>query len=348
MKIVELDTLYIVDKKIIEVYQKIKLKEINSKSYEDDIKELEYLVNLENYLLDKLNSNTNLDSIIGKLELSLEEIGDKHLALDIMYNNMEELEKDDIYDLSENDIIKLINMRLCKYLENIKYKKSEQKDIRFYNIFGFNLPQLEDITDIYVEKNYSSFYQLNTTEFIDYASKQKEKVYAFNTECKKILELECCVDFNVGYIFLLDTICSKNKNEYKYYVDNMYNFIFMNKDLEDRVIKSAFDLDKLFSTVLHNDKLEINKKFINIYRSHISYDTLVQLLNVITLYNSNPKDKYEIIGYNINLIILKTCLIYLNSYDYNSIIKNYYPYMNNVAHELSVKQYKVLHKMLEL
>ena len=105
-------------------------------------------------------------------------------------------------------------------------------------------------------------------------------------------------------------IKSNNKKDYKYYVDHMYNFIFMNKDLEDRVIKSSFDLDELFSTVLHKDKFETNRKFINIYRSHISYDAIEQLLNIMKIHGSDKlENKYEIIEYNINIIVLKTCLI---------------------------------------
>ena len=70
MKIDELDTLYIIDKKIIEIYQKIKLKEIRGKSYKNEINKLEYFIDLENYLLNKLNSNVNLDNVIEKLQLS--------------------------------------------------------------------------------------------------------------------------------------------------------------------------------------------------------------------------------------------------------------------------------------
>ena len=150
-------------------------------------------------------------------------------------------------------------------------------------------------------------------------------------------------------------IKSNNKKDYKYYVDHMYNFIFMNKDLEDRVIKSSFDLDELFSTVLHKDKFETNRKFINIYRSHISYDAIEQLLNIMKIHGSDKlENKYEIIEYNINIIVLKTCLIYLNLYDYEMALfsmtyyKEHYQDMNAITNELSVKQYKVLHKMLEL
>ena len=351
MKIDELDTLYIIDKKIIEIYQKIKLKEIRGKSYKNEINKLGYFIDLENYLLNKLNSNVNLDNVIEKLQLSLGEIGVQQLALEIMYNNMEKLENNDVYDLTENEIIKLTNMRLYTYLKSIKYKNVSEDGIRIYNIGGVEIPQLEDITNVYIEKNYISFYQLNPDEFINYADKQNEKVYTLNTECKKILELESCIDLYVGYIFLLDTIFSENKKDYKYYVDNMYNFIFMSKELEDRVIKSSFNLDELFSTVLHNDKLETNKKFINIYRSHISYDMIIELLSVMILYDIDKlKSKYEIIVYNMNIIMLKMYLIYLNSYDYNSIsnYKEYYQDVSNIASELSVKQYKTLHKMLEL
>ena len=208
-----LETIYKLDKKIFNVYQKIKRKIIQNISFEKEKKELNDLVGLEDYLFEKLHlDEKNLNGMIEFLLSKLENTDDKRIALDFLYQKERCLEENDVKNDSKITVETIITIRLFKYLKDLNYLKEQtKKDIRTYSLGNFEIPQLEDLTDIYVNQNYYSFKQLSQEEFVEYARNQEEKVYAFNAEVKKKLEQLGDLDFNVYYLYCIDTAARQNK-----------------------------------------------------------------------------------------------------------------------------------------
>lgn len=347
-----LETIYKLDKKIFNVYQKIKRKIIQNISFEKEKKELNDLVGLEDYLFEKLHlDEKNLNGMIEFLSSKLENTNDKRIALDFLYQKEKCLEENDAEKIFDTTLETMITIRLLRYLENLNYLKEQtKKNIRTYSLGPFEIPQLEDLTDIYVNQNYYAFKELSKEEFVEYARSRKEKVYAFNTEVKKKLEQLGNLDFNAYYLYSIDTVAKQNTKDSSYYVNYEYDLIFMNKDVEKIMIDLSFDIELILWIIPHDKLLPANRKFIKIYRSHISFEImkqslqLLQYINIKEIFNS----KFDLFEYSLNKLLLKTCISFLTEEDYKAIVPFLELSHDNIRQSFSVEKYKKLQKNLNL
>lgn len=347
-----LETIYKLDKKIFNVYQKIKRKIIQNIDFEKERTELSDLVGLEDYLFEKLHlEEKDLNGMIGFLLSKLENTNDKRMAMDFLYQKENSLEENDNENVSKITVETIITIRLLRYLQDLNYLREQtKKNIRTYSFGSFEIPQLEDLTDIYVNQNYYSFRQLSQEEFVEYARSKEEKVYAFNTEVKKKLEQLGDLDFNAYYLYCIDTATKQNTKDSSYYVNYEYDLIFMNKDIEKMMIDLNFDTELILSIIPHDKLLPVNRRFIKMYRSHVSFEIMkrslsqLQYMNIKEIFNS----KFDLFEYHVNKLLLKTCVSFLTEEDYEAIVPFLELSHDNIQQSFSIEEYKTLQKNLNL
>lgn len=348
----KLETIYKLDKKIFNVYQEIKRKIIQNIDFEKEKTQLNDLVGLEDYLFEKLHlEEKDLNGMIEFLLSKLENTNDKRMALDVLYQRENGLEENADEKISNTTLENMITIRLLRYLENLNYLKEQtKKNIRTYHLGPFGIPQLEDLTDIYVNQNYYSFRQLSKEEFVEYARSRKEKVYAFNIEVKKKLEQLGDLDFHAYYIYCIDTVAKQNKKNAKDYVNYEYDLIFMNKDVEKMMINLNFDIELILWVIPHDKLLPANRKFIKMYRSHISFEIMKQLLKLLQYINIKEifNSKFDLFEYSVNKLLLTTCVSFLTEEDYEAIVPFLELSHDNIRKSFSVEEYKTLQKNLNL
>ena len=346
------EPIYKIDKKIFKIYQDIKRKIIQNINIESEKKELKEWVELENKFLEKLSlEKKDLTSIIQLLTLKLEHTNDKRLSLDILFQNEKYLEENDVEIVLNSDMEKMITLRLLKHIRDLHYlKETTKKNIRTYNLGNLTLPQLEDLTDIYVNENYYSFYSQSSEQFVKYAQKQKEKVYAFNIETKKRLELLSDLDFNAYYIFFLDTVSNAKRKDSNFYANYEYDLVFMNKDIEKMMIDLNFDIELILWIISHDDFMTANRKFIKLYRSHISFEAMKEVLVFFQSIDIDKTldNKFSVFEYSINQLFLKTCVTFLTEEDYKAILPFLLLAPDKVQKDFSAEKCKKLQKNLNL
>ena len=275
-----------IDKKILEIYNKIKSKETYTESFDQEIYELKNLASLEDYLYSNLNRN-ELKDIIEKYE----SLFDKNLYYEL---SIKQLEK--VIEMKNEQNIELVEImireRMINYL-NFLYKldvpDSEMKDE--YN---------DDKTKIYLPNNTIETISMTTKQYIEKAVAKEEKVYAFYEPIRRKLIFESILGKDMAEIFFL-YVGLETTERPQFYAEEIYNNIFTNKLLEERMLSFDFDIDSLLEN-LSIQKNTPNKKFVYWYRSHKSFSYLEQMLKQFNQYKDD-------------IILSKSCLIYNLSFD---------------------------------
>lgn len=334
-----------VDQKIMDIYDLIKKKEVYNESYENEKYDLNNLVIAENYLYSKLNIkdlNKIFNIYANKIsELSYEKLID---CLKLNYNNKKDIIQKLIYIRIYNKLYDLCNIK----------KSNDEKYV-------------DELTDIYVPENITKYMDLNKTNYIKSAMTKKEKVFAFKEEVKKELLNKVDLDISIIRIIILEISLEQTAYD-KFYLEEIYGQIFIDKNLEEKILLCDFDTDKLFEEIyLKKEPKTSNQKFYYWYRSHKAFAILENLLEVYLKFKEDyflPDNPYNIINqtkYKIYLLTLNAYMMLLNKEDYEQFksdgidyvkyIKNEYG-MNQLADILSAnineKNYQKLKKIMDL
>lgn len=124
----------------------------------------------------------------------------------------------------------------------------------------------------------------------------------------------------------------------------------MNKDIEQMMIDFNFDSGLIFGVIPHDKLLPANRKFIKMYRSHISFEIMKQLLILLQVINIKEifNSKFDLFEYNVNKLLLKTCISFLTEEDYEAIIPFLERSHDNLQKSFCIEEYKTLQKKLNL
>lgn len=343
-----------VDKKIMDVYELIKNKEMYSESYENEKYELNNLIMAEDYLYSKLTSKLSSDELYEKICIYNYKITESKLTFD---------------DLIEYQQLNLYNNKKDKnIIEQFIYIRIYNKLFDLCNIDKLDSDKyVDELTYIYVPDNIKTYINLSQEKYIKEVMSKKERVFAFNDDVKKELIDRVDLDMSIIQLIFLELGLEKTINS-GYYIEEIYGEIFINKNLEKKVLSCDFDIDKLFEEIyLKEDPKTSNQKFYYWYRSRNAFLILENLLEVYLKFKEDdflPDNPYNIINqtkYKIYLLTLNAYMMLLNKEDYEQFksdgidyvkyIKNEYG-MNQLADILSInineKNYQTLKKIMDL
>lgn len=310
-----------VDQKIMDIYDLIKKKEIYNESYENEKYELNNLVIAEDYLYSKLNIK-NLDKIFNIYVNKINELSYEKLieCLKLNYNKKDIIQKL-IYIRIYNKLYDLCNI---KKPDNEKY--------------------IDELTDIYVPENITNYMDLNKTNYIKSVMTKKEKVFAFKEEAKKELLNKVDLDLSIIRIILLEIGLEKTIYD-EYYLEEIYGQIFIDKNLEEKVLLCDFDTDKLFDEIyLKKEQKTANQKFYYWYRSHKAFICLENLLEIFLKFKEDdflPNNPYNVINqtkYEIYLLTLNAYMMLLNKEDYEQFKSDGIDYVQYIKNEYGMNQ----------
>lgn len=290
-----------VDKKIFNIYDLIKEKELYNQSFEQEKIELKNLILVEDYLYSKLDIE-QLKMYINKSKIY--EFND--LIGVQLYNTYIGKKQDDML------IEEMIKYRIFNKIFNM-LKLKEKK---------FNDMNNEEKFDVLFPKNINEIEELNKEIKLEELILEKDKVFTFNDEVRIYLINQAKLDIVSTEIIFLE-LESQNTNYSKFYIERIYSNVFMDKGLEERIISSDFDIDKLFHNLyVKEDTKTPNQKFVYWYRSHFIFNYIRQLLKQFFYFQDNyfsseckEAPYYEIL-YEMNLFLLNANIMLLNDNDY--------------------------------
>ena len=348
-----------VDKKIMDIYELIKNKEIYSESYENEKYELNNLIMVEDYLYSKLTSKLSSDKLYEKLCVYDYKITKSKLTFD---------------DLIEYQQLNLYNNKKDKnIIEQFIYIRIYNKLFNLCNIDKLNSDldsnkYVDELTDIYVPDNIKTYINLSQEKYIKKAMSKKERVFAFNDKVKKELIDRVYLDMSIIRIIFLEIGLEETINS-GYYIEEIYGEIFINKNLEKKVLSCDFDIDKLFEEIyLKEDPKTSNQKFYYWYRSRNAFIILENLLIIFSskfkdndFLPNNPYYLFNQTKYEIYLLIINAYMMLLNVENYEQFKLDSTEYikklkntngMSNIANNLSAniseENYQKLKKIMYL
>lgn len=336
-KINELNLLYLIDDKIFNIYTMIKEKIYDGKNY--------------NLLLDKLNILIKLENDeLNKLELDyyyLEDLKEKILKQnDNWHFDDWDIETSFLSDILISNQSKDINGKKL-----FKYDMLTKNEIIFLRIYQkLNLLQtkclnypFKDISDLIIDEEYSlipgdddsvylddiekatgiytdyDFGCIDCDSYVEEALKV-DHVLVLDSAFRERLFLEVKADILLNN-FITNSLDKENNLDIKnFYIDNMFNMVYITPLLEDRLININFDLNKTHNYFSNNIyKNRANLKFLDIIRKRkfvSKCDKLLEKYNYYDDYNlfnyNSPsfKDNNVIVEFaNINMLIssIKAC-----------------------------------------
>lgn len=344
-----------VDKKIMDIYELIKNKEMYSESYENEKYELNNLIMAEDYLYSKLTSKLSSDELYEKICIYNYKITESKLTVD---------------DLIEYQQLNLYNNKKDKnIIEQFIYIRIYNKLFDLCNIDKLDSDKyVDELTYIYVPDNIKTYINLSQEKYIKEVMSKKERVFAFNDDVKKELIDRVDLDMSIIQLIFLELGLEKTINS-GYYIEEIYGEIFINKNLEKKVLSRDFDIDKLFEEIyLKEDPKTSNQKFYYWYRSRNAFLILENLLiRFSSKFKDNdflPNNPYYLLNqtkYEIYLLIINSYMMLLNVENYEQFkldsikhikkLKNT-NVMSNIADNLSAniseENYQKLKKIMYL
>ena len=173
---------------------------------------------------------------------------------------------------------------------------------------------------------------------------KKERVFAFKEEVKKDLIDKVNLDMAMTIIIFLE-IGLENTTYEQYYIEEIYGQIFINKDLEKKILLCDFDVDKLFEEMyLKGEPKTANQKFYYWYCSHNAFIALENLLTMFLEFkekdflSSNPHHLVYQTKYEIYLLILNAYMMLLNDEDYEQFKSDGIDYVQSIKNRNGISQ----------
>ena len=301
-----------VDKEIANIYELIKEKELNNELFEQEIAKLKELLIVEDYLYSKLDITD--DEYIKLIYTYLNRIPSYSTIFSELHFNLCINKK----TCSSEQLMEMINLRIYNRL--IFLNQSKIKNL-------YEESTIDEKTGIYLPNNICEIRNLSESEYLKKVNSSKEKVYAFNEEVKTYLINNADVDITTLEIIFLEL--GKNFTQMPTcFINEIYGLIFVDKEVEKRVIFSDFNIDKMLKNLYVKDKCtNQNQKFVYWYRSHRMFEYIKQLIICFSNFNNNCFDinnkllLYNNVIFQINILKLKSSLCLLNEYDYKQLQK---------------------------